>query len=52
MIMYSEKSSIDKFRPGYNTQKGWWADSAPNDISFKFTLFASAQVINNTQYAT
>lgn len=52
MIIYSEKSFTDKFRPGYDTQKGWWGDLAPNDISFKSTFLASAQVINNSQYAT
>lgn len=42
MIIYSEKASIDKYKPGYKMQKCWWDDSAPNDISFKFIFLATA----------
>lgn len=41
-IIYSEKASIDTYKPGYNMQKCWWDDSAPNDISFKFIFLAAA----------
>lgn len=41
-IIYSEKAFIDKNQPGYDMQKCWWDDSAPNDILFKFIFLAVA----------